>query len=232
MVWMLGSRCIQLVDGSVCCKLLAESADTPWSYVIDRTDDMNSGGLNTERTECFWMQVIIHRNGMLAVNNHCMKIVQYHCTPNDCWYVSMVSVNGASRILVSSFAQSKGCIVTSIQRGVIGRLKMLNGQWHACWQILDMSINRVSPISSHASWIITGLCVSVTLWSQYWLPWWAQRPATIMVPTPKNERQPSVNNFWPGILDNSRAVQWHMPIITILAVCIGKNASANIPTNT
>jgi len=43
------------------------------------------------------------------------------CPQNDWWYVSKVSVNGVSTILVWSVLQSKGWIVTSIQRAIIGR---------------------------------------------------------------------------------------------------------------
>jgi len=51
---------------------------------------------------------------------------------------------------------------------------------------------------------------------------------TISLPPPKNERQWSVNDFWSHIADNSRAVQWHSPIIILLAAFLGKNASDDI----
>jgi hypothetical protein len=38
-----GSICLKLVDGSVCRNLPAESAKTRQNYVIDCTDDVNSG---------------------------------------------------------------------------------------------------------------------------------------------------------------------------------------------
>jgi len=52
----------------------------------------------------------------------------------------------------------------------------------------------------------------------------------ILVPPSKNERQQSVDDFISCILSNSRAVQWHTPIIIILAAFIGKNASDNTAT--
>jgi beta-glucanase (GH16 family) len=47
---------------------------------------------------------------------------------------------------------------------------------------------------------------------------------------PKNEHQWSVNDFWSYIIDNSRAVQRHPPIIIILATFLGQNASNDIAT--
>jgi hypothetical protein len=38
----------------------------------------------------------IHRNNMFPANNDCMHFVQYCVTAKACWYVSKVSVNGAS----------------------------------------------------------------------------------------------------------------------------------------
>jgi len=61
---------------------------------------MNSGDSETERPQCFWIPMILHRNGILAVNNDGMTFKQNDCAPNDCWYVSKVSVNEASTILV------------------------------------------------------------------------------------------------------------------------------------
>ena len=53
---------------------------------------------------------------------------------------------------------------------------------------------------------------------------------TISLLTPKNERQWSANDIRSCILDNSRAVQQHTPIIIMLAAIIGKNASDDIST--
>jgi len=116
------SICPKLVDGSVCRNLPDESANTGQNYLIYRTNDVIHGGSETERPRCFWIHMILRRNNLLAVNNDGMTFKQHDCALNDCWYVSKVSVNRASTILVWSFRQSKGCIVTSIQRGVIGRL--------------------------------------------------------------------------------------------------------------
>jgi len=95
-----GSICLKLVDGSVCHNIPAESAKTRWSYVIYWTDDVNSGGSDTERSRCFCIQMILPRNGVLAVNNEGMTFKQNNCTLNDSWYDSEVSVTRASTILV------------------------------------------------------------------------------------------------------------------------------------
>jgi len=55
----IGFKCLKSVDGSVCRNIPAESAKTPWSYVIYQTDDVNTGGSETERPQCFWMHMII-----------------------------------------------------------------------------------------------------------------------------------------------------------------------------
>ena len=61
---------------------------------------MNSGGSETERHQCFWIQMILPGNGILAVNNDGMTFKQNYCAQNDNWYISEVSFNGASTILV------------------------------------------------------------------------------------------------------------------------------------
>jgi hypothetical protein len=40
--------------------------------------------------------MILPRNGLLAANNNGMTFKQNDCSPNDCWYVSKVNINGAS----------------------------------------------------------------------------------------------------------------------------------------
>jgi len=152
-----GSICLTLVDGSVCCNIPAERAKTRRSYVIYWTYEVNSGGSETERPWYICMQIIIVWNGMLAVNNDSMNFKQYDCALNDCWYVSKVSINGASTIWVWSFWQWKGCIVTLIKRGVIGQLWTYNAKQYARCPIMEMSINGASPISGLNCWIITGL---------------------------------------------------------------------------
>jgi hypothetical protein len=45
---------------------------------------------------------------------------------------------------------------------------------------------------------------------------------------PKNERQQSVNDFWPCILENAWAVQRGYPIIAPSAAFLGKTTCNNI----
>jgi len=118
----LGSICVKLVDGFVCRNIPAESNKMRRSYVIYRTDDMNIGGSETERPRCFWIQIVIGRNSILAVNNDGINFTQNNCPLNDCQYGSNININGASMILIWSFRQSMGCKVTLIQRQVIGRI--------------------------------------------------------------------------------------------------------------
>jgi len=95
-----GSFSLKLVYRFICRKILAESANTRRSYVIDRTDDVNSGGSDTERPRCFWIEVILPRHGITAVNNDGMIFKKNDCALNHWWYVSKVSVNRASTIFV------------------------------------------------------------------------------------------------------------------------------------
>jgi len=95
-----GSFSLKLVDQSICRNIPAESAKTRRNYVIYRTDDVNSGGSDTEGPRCLWIQMILPRNGITAVNDGSMIFKKNDCAPNDWWNVSKVSVNGASTILV------------------------------------------------------------------------------------------------------------------------------------
>ena len=74
-----GTLCRKLVDRSIGHHIPAESAKTPRSYVIYRTDAVNSGGSDTESPQCFWIQMILPRNGITAVNNECMIFTKNNC---------------------------------------------------------------------------------------------------------------------------------------------------------
>jgi len=95
----LGTLSLELVDRSKCRNILAENAKLRRSKVIYRTDDVNSSGSDTERPRCFWILMILPRNGIMAVNNHGMIVNRNDCAPNDWWYVSKVSLNAESTIL-------------------------------------------------------------------------------------------------------------------------------------
>jgi hypothetical protein len=105
---------------------------------------------------------------------------------------------------------------------------MYKAEHQARCPILPMSVSGASPISDLASWIITGLCDSTKPLLQHWLPLWAQWPVTLWLPPLQTEHQRSVNDFWFCILDYSWVVQWHTPIIIILAAFLDMNASDNI----
>jgi len=62
MIRKSGSMGLKLVDGSVCCYILAESAKMRRNYVIHRTDDMNCAGAETESPRCFGIQMLPPRN--------------------------------------------------------------------------------------------------------------------------------------------------------------------------
>ena len=98
MVRTLCYKYLKSLHGFLCGELPAESAESRWTYIIDHATDVNIGGSGTEMTRRFQIRMIIHRNGILAAKNDCMDFM-YNCwAPNDCWYVSKVSVNRASTI--------------------------------------------------------------------------------------------------------------------------------------
>jgi len=75
MLRTLGYKYLKLVHGFLCRKLLADSAEMQWTYVIHHANDMYSGGLETEMSRRFWIRMIIHRNGILAARKDCMDFM-------------------------------------------------------------------------------------------------------------------------------------------------------------
>jgi len=72
-------------DGSVCPQSVADCADTRWAYHIHRADIVYSRGSCTDRRWSSWMEIIIHRNNVLAVNHDCMYYA-YNCWASNAWY--------------------------------------------------------------------------------------------------------------------------------------------------
>jgi len=103
MIRKLGSISVKLVHGSVCCNLRTESAQTRQNYVILWTNDVNSGDSETERPRCFWIEMILPGNRLLAVKNDSMTLKQKDCAPNNCWYGYNINVNRVSMIFSFDF---------------------------------------------------------------------------------------------------------------------------------
>jgi len=79
MNWMrkgveVGLYISNVVYGSTCGQLLAESAVLWYADVIHHSEDFSSGGTDIGSLWSFWMQMFILRNESLAANNDCM-----HC---------------------------------------------------------------------------------------------------------------------------------------------------------
>jgi hypothetical protein len=139
--------------------------------IIDWTDDMNSGGSDTEKPRCYRIPMILPGNGLLAINCDGMTVMQNACAPNGCWYVSKVSVNGAS---------------TEAQRKV-------NGASTECQQsVNDFSLNFSAIKGLHSD--INPKRIS---WPTSNVKW----QAICSFPHPRNERQRNGNNSWSCILD-------------------------------
>jgi len=64
----------KLEYGSTCGKLPAESAGMWQDYVIHRSETRCISGSKFEMTQSFWIQLSIHTNYTLAVNNDYMII--------------------------------------------------------------------------------------------------------------------------------------------------------------
>jgi len=78
MVRTSGYKYLKLVHGFLCFKLLAESVETRWTYVIHHANDMYSGGSETEMSRTSWIQMIIHKNGILAANRDGMNFLLHY----------------------------------------------------------------------------------------------------------------------------------------------------------
>jgi len=65
---MSGYKYLKLVHGLLCRKLTAESIETRWSYVTNHVNDMYCGGSETRISRRSWIQIILHRNCILAAN--------------------------------------------------------------------------------------------------------------------------------------------------------------------
>jgi len=66
---------LKLVNGLLCCKSPAESAEMRWTYVILHANDMYGCGSETEMSRRLWIQTIIHGNGILAAKNDCIDLM-------------------------------------------------------------------------------------------------------------------------------------------------------------
>jgi hypothetical protein len=81
--------------------------------------------------------------------------------------------------------------------------------WQHFYYCLKMSVHRVSTTFGLALWKLHGLCGNVTPYLRYQPPFQAKTLATALQLCAKNERQRSVNDFWPCIMENPRGVQRH-----------------------
>jgi len=63
------------VHACLCGKLLAESTEMAWTYVIHHANDMYGGGSETEMSRKFWIRMMIHRNRILAAKNDCIDFI-------------------------------------------------------------------------------------------------------------------------------------------------------------
>ena len=98
------------------------------------------------------------------------------------------------------------------------------------YYVIKMSVNGASTTFCLASRTIRGQCGDSKTQSKYQPSFLAKMLLTTSSLCPKNVRQRSVNDFWPCIMDNPRAVQRHEAIITLSAAFLGKNGCNYITT--
>jgi len=96
--------------------------------------------------------------------------------------------------------------------------------------VLNMSVNGASKAFRLASWKMHGLRGDIELSSNYRPPFYTKMVATTLLLCPENERQRSINNFWPCILEKARVVRRHWHIIELSAAILGNNACSKIVT--
>jgi len=142
----------------ICSKLPAVSGVTRCAYYVYRSDTVYSGGSETEwppRIGSKWLY--IETIYWLSITTVCIlgTIVEHPMTVH-------ISLRWASTehqpLLVFPCRQSKQCIVTSFQRGSIGRFSSWKGEWYASCPILNFSINWAFIIIGLHSCLIKWLC--------------------------------------------------------------------------
>jgi hypothetical protein len=77
----IGSIGLKWDDGSECRNILAERAKMRQSFIIYRTDDVNTRGLETEMLQFFWIHMLLPWTGILAVKNNSMNVKEIIACP-------------------------------------------------------------------------------------------------------------------------------------------------------
>jgi hypothetical protein len=72
--------------------------------------------------------------------------------------------------------------------------------YKGCFNEINVSVNRVSTISSHTQSAINGLHCHILPKGTYRSTLLENKHMTCSLPHPKNERQPSMNDFWHCIM--------------------------------
>ena len=75
--------------------------------------------------------------------------------------------------------------------------------YKGCFDVINVSVNRVSTIFSLIHWAIDGLhCHILRKW-QYWSVFLRKRQMTCSLAHPKNECQRSINDFWHCVMKHA-----------------------------
>ena len=120
-------------------------------------------------------------------------------------------------------------LVADIHLSNIGSLYWQKQQRHAPCGILKLSVNGASTIISFASSLSYGPIGCRQPFISYWQPLLAKTTVTRSLWHPENEGQPSINDFWLGILGKLCSDWLQTSIYEILAAFTGKTNRDMVP---
>jgi len=79
----------KVVKRSTWCKLPAESTGMWYGHVMHHSDSVDSGWADIVRPQSFWMQLTIHRNPILVVNDNsticCIQLLRVRWLYGSVW---------------------------------------------------------------------------------------------------------------------------------------------------
>jgi len=100
-----------------------------------------------------------------------------------------------------------------------------------CFDVINMNINWVWTVFSLTHSAIKGVHCNIPPKQIYWLALSQKRSLTPWLPHPNNNREWSVNDLWPCILENPRAEWLHHLIIELSAAFVGQHLCDTIATS-
>jgi len=110
------------------------------------------------------------------------------------------------QLLAMHLGNSNGSEATLSHDHTVSRLSKRKTLRQHHYYDLTMSINGPSTMFGLASWKLHMQCGDIKPFLKYWSPFQVKMIATTTQLCPQNERQWSINDLWPCMLDNAWAV--------------------------